>query len=325
MRQIKIRLIAIAKDEAAYLANWIYHHLFVGFDSIHVCVNRTTDNSISLLEKIAQKKTNVTYEEVDWVDGLNSECQANIQKIVYAKTIYDARCLGYTHVMFLDIDEFYITRELRSVKEDIIRLGNPHAITFPWLIRLGTSVEFDYISHKFNFHRSQLTKSLYSLEYEVNKVGVHICRQKNQPLPILPDGSDYIVTTGYHLSPALVKDYTSHVMHDMYRSPLEYLSSLCRGNCRNNLSEDIKVKFNRGGYFEKWHKDNSFTFESNAYLDLVNYIQEGIENAGIEHEIEEGRMNVRNKVEALISMWRNDDSSIDKSAKSFNGVRHILG
>lgn len=47
---MKIKLIAIAKDEAAYLPEWIHYHLSVGFDSISVLTNGITDNTDKVLE-----------------------------------------------------------------------------------------------------------------------------------------------------------------------------------------------------------------------------------------------------------------------------------
>lgn len=45
---MKVKLVAIAKDEAAYLPDWIFHHLYFGFDSIDIYVNNTTDNTYDL-------------------------------------------------------------------------------------------------------------------------------------------------------------------------------------------------------------------------------------------------------------------------------------
>ena len=47
----KIKLVAIAKNEAAYLPQWI-HHFLVGFNEIEIYINDTTDNSVAICEKI---------------------------------------------------------------------------------------------------------------------------------------------------------------------------------------------------------------------------------------------------------------------------------
>ena len=58
-----VRLIAISKDEAAYLPEWIFHHLKVGFDEIQIYVNNTKNNSLDILEKISSK-----YKQIQIID-----------------------------------------------------------------------------------------------------------------------------------------------------------------------------------------------------------------------------------------------------------------
>jgi len=44
----KVKLVAIAKDEAPYIPQWIYHHLSIGIDLIEIHINNTTDNSLNI-------------------------------------------------------------------------------------------------------------------------------------------------------------------------------------------------------------------------------------------------------------------------------------
>lgn len=53
-RQNKVKIIAVAKDVGAYLAEWIHHHLYYGFSNIEIVLNRTADNSIQVLEHISK-------------------------------------------------------------------------------------------------------------------------------------------------------------------------------------------------------------------------------------------------------------------------------
>ena len=46
----KIKLVAIAKNEAAYLAEWIFHHLYLGVDEIEIHFNRCSDNTLDYIE-----------------------------------------------------------------------------------------------------------------------------------------------------------------------------------------------------------------------------------------------------------------------------------
>lgn len=49
------RVCAIAKDKAPYLAEWVFHHHYFGFNSIIVYVNRTTDSSLKVLKKLSDE------------------------------------------------------------------------------------------------------------------------------------------------------------------------------------------------------------------------------------------------------------------------------
>ena len=66
MMEIKIKLVAIAKDEAAYLPQWIFHHLRLGVDSIDVYINDSFDNSIEISRKINAIEPRFKYHEAFW-------------------------------------------------------------------------------------------------------------------------------------------------------------------------------------------------------------------------------------------------------------------
>ena len=48
----RIKLIAIAKNEAANLTEWIYHHFSIGVDFIDIYINGSDDNSLNICKKI---------------------------------------------------------------------------------------------------------------------------------------------------------------------------------------------------------------------------------------------------------------------------------
>ena len=59
----KVKLVAIAKDEGAYLVDWIFHHLYFGFYAIDIYVNRTSDNTFEIADKLK------SLEQVRFLDG----------------------------------------------------------------------------------------------------------------------------------------------------------------------------------------------------------------------------------------------------------------
>lgn len=51
---MKILLAAIAKDESAYISNWILHHLNYGFDAVEIYTNGITDSTEKTLDKFVK-------------------------------------------------------------------------------------------------------------------------------------------------------------------------------------------------------------------------------------------------------------------------------
>jgi cellulose synthase/poly-beta-1,6-N-acetylglucosamine synthase-like glycosyltransferase len=67
----KVLLAAIAKDEAAYLPEWIYYHLSIGIDEIVIYVNSTTDNTIQILDKLKENLP-VKYVIADGIEKIQN-------------------------------------------------------------------------------------------------------------------------------------------------------------------------------------------------------------------------------------------------------------
>ncbi|MDR9825735.1 glycosyltransferase family 2 protein [Vibrio sp. FNV 38] len=127
----KVKLVAIAKDEAAYLPEWISHHLHVGFDSIDIYVNNTTDNTSDLSLLLASN------EKVNFIDGDHffnsniSKPQEEIYHFAHSEIIGS----DFTHMMFLDIDEYWTSKSLDKSIHDCLRVLDADVICFEWFIR----------------------------------------------------------------------------------------------------------------------------------------------------------------------------------------------
>ena len=53
----RVKLCAIAKNEGAYIADWVFHHLHFGFDAIEIWVNGTVYPSLRILKRISEETT----------------------------------------------------------------------------------------------------------------------------------------------------------------------------------------------------------------------------------------------------------------------------
>lgn len=248
---LKIKLVAIAKDEGAYLAQWIFHHLHFGFDAIEIYINRTSDNSKRIIESISSYHPTVTYRDLDWVDLCPEATQRNIQYIAYALAYKEAINEGYSHVLFLDIDEMWTPANFEtSIKEYIDLYPTSSSISFNWFCELGQNQEFSPIGERITGFLNEHIKTIISTSARVEKIKIHS--------PIFSGSSEhYIADLGrfvprdinaqFHIEkPTTVPD--AFIIHRMYRSEVEYLACLYRGNPNSKESVGSLYKDNRHGF-----------------------------------------------------------------------------
>lgn len=256
-----IKLVAIAKDEAPYLAEWVYHHLYFGFKSIEILVNRTSDCSYDILENISRKHPNVKFRSIDWIDMAGADASRRLQAISYALLIEESRKnQDCSSVLFLDVDEFWTPLDMRSSISDCVEeLGSPEVLSFEWGNSIFEAGEFSIIPDKLTLWLSGMVKSLVSVNVKIDKIRLHV--------PVVESGVKHYLADGTSFAPSpenpqslkvhkrSLKKYI--ILHRMYRSEKEYLSNLFRGNPESSSG----IKLNRNGY--NAHKDLVETCELN--------------------------------------------------------------
>ena len=131
-----MKLCAIARNEGPYLADWVFHHLHFGFEAIEVWVNATEDDSLELLERIGAVHPEVSGRLADELREDSIARGRIFQLRAYARAARKARRQGFTHVGFLDLDEYWTPRDFRTPVTDFLP-DDPGAnlISFPWCIR----------------------------------------------------------------------------------------------------------------------------------------------------------------------------------------------
>lgn len=248
----KIKLIAIAKDEAAYLPEWIFHHLYFGFDEIEVFVNRTCDNTLQLLSAIAEESPRVKFQVIDWIDLTAPNISAHIQHIAYAYG-YNQSKLENTHIMFLDIDEFWTPLNFKdTIKDCVSRFEDASTIYFEWCTEGGTAEPFTFLQRAHAYKLSRLGKSLIRTNSKVQRIDIHKPLLGLDESTLLADGSTYRGSESEGLNHQFVakdkssiKDYI--IVHRMSRSEMEYLSMIYNGI----PEEQGSFKLNRATGYEK--------------------------------------------------------------------------
>ncbi|MPW28730.1 hypothetical protein F9L16_06895 [Agarivorans sp. B2Z047] len=264
---MKIKLVAIAKDEAAYLGDWISHHLYFGIDLIDVYVNNTSDNTSELSAAMANLES-VRFLNGDsfFQDGLPKP-----QERIYQHAYDSAHIDGVTHVLCLDIDEFWTPKDFNSSIGECINSIDGNVISFEWFEGYAESKAFlpafrQVISGK----KLRFVKSLYSTGLKDARLSAHNIYSGDAAYR-LADNSEFKfkgLDNGRILSSELCGNLKPYfVLHRMYRSETEYVSLLGRGRPKAVKQKTSVFKDNRTGYFGK---RNGLQFEI-ADTEFRNY------------------------------------------------------
>ncbi|WP_172449454.1 glycosyltransferase family 2 protein [Bowmanella denitrificans] len=273
----KVKLVAVAKDEAAYLAEWVFFHLYMGFDAIDIYLNRTSDNSAEVLEAIQRRYPMVNFYYADWIDFCPFEVAGYIQYLVYAKAF--AACRDekqFDYLMFLDIDEFWMPDTLSyKVGNCITDNSGADCISFQWFNEKGKGKAFSNLSYDVTGWLAPLMKSLFRVNAEIKKLRLHVPELKDGRI-CLCDGTVYKATPTKKecLQEELHKLRKVMIVHRLFRSPKEYVSLLNRGR----PTDTIPLKLNREGYNfagnpapeQRFHIDrHSFALYQAAYTQFL--------------------------------------------------------
>ncbi len=310
----KVKLVAIAKDEAAYLLEWIYHHNYFGVDSFDIHVNNTNDNTITLLE-VLKKKFDINIINSDF---LFKDSGARFQNKAYEYSLKNINKKEYSHIGFLDIDEFWTPKDFEtSIKDFLLKNIDADVSVFNWLIHQDES-DFSFCFKEFvkvtsNHHVKYFAKTNSNF-----KVGVHNA---------LGGWLKYVNSNGEsvafqdEIKARLVENPeripSAFILHRLYRSQFEYVSLLGRGRPSGS-----RFKNNRHGYYKKDNYDYKISFDKgklNSYYDDLKVI---IESLNLTTLINESKNYIINRYNILIETARSNTSIEEKNqlSKAFRNI-----
>lgn len=299
----KVKIVAIAKDEAAYLPEWIYHHLYFGFDSIDIYVNNTSDNTATLKKQFFEKLP------VNFLDGdvfFNSN-NLHPQQDAYQHGLNQARKDGFSHVLFLDIDEFWTPSNFSSDIKTCIENINADVISFEWVNKIESEEFSPAFSQRMAGEHHRLVKSLFSTAIDIQKLDIHNIKSENATYA-LADGKAVNFNDKKQKLSSISKEIKEFfILHRMFRSQLEYVSLLGRGrptssrlatNFKNNrngfcvVDYDIKEielpqlaleKYNESkiAFFKKYICQNTLKDSIDFVKERFNQVNSMIVNASI--------------------------------------------
>mmetsp|Transcript_36842 Transcript_36842/g.66244 ORF Transcript_36842/g.66244 Transcript_36842/m.66244 type:complete len:423 (-) Transcript_36842:41-1309(-) len=146
---IKLAICAFVKDEAPYLAEWIEHHKMIGFDSILLYNDNSTDDTQCVLDAYAQKvyviripeDTGSRYNVKFLPSQHDNEAQLAIlescRRFLVDEEINSGK-VGSTWLLTNDIDEFlWFDWQFGSAKNALVKLLNEVS---PWQPQVKSTV-----------------------------------------------------------------------------------------------------------------------------------------------------------------------------------------
>lgn len=249
----RVAVVAIAKDEGAYIHEWLHHYLYMGFEKIFIGINRTTDDTAIVLSKAQKKFECIYFEDVSWLDqACIPRKNPQIQSLTYAYFANEIRTKHdeITHVLFCDIDEFWFSKDFgQDVASYIGTLPKFDAVSFNWLNQNGDASSFEKPFSNLTYQSDRHMKTIHSVQSipHIVEFRCHASRYYSKYQQLHIDSTGKQVKYGEHdqafkNQPSL--DRGAFVLHRWVRSQLEYTAMLLR----ERPGVEVPIKNNRFGF-----------------------------------------------------------------------------
>lgn len=304
-KNLKVKLVAIARDEAAYLPEWIFHHLTFGFDEIEVYVNNTTDNTYQVIEQISKYYPVFATD----ADSLFKKSGENFQLRAYENAVEKAQIADFTHIMFLDIDEFWTPADFKTDIKGALQLYSyPQALSLNWLIHCDESNFSPCYKSTLQVLPNPHVKTVFDLSTTWDKIEIHnIVGDSIQYKR--GDGSTYDFNGSAHcgLTDADCITHDFFIIHRMYRSQMEYISLLGRGRANK-----IKLKDNRNGYYVINERTKSINIDAVLLASYSQKYSTFVEQCQLSKLNEQSKEFIESRYQRVIT-WAKQADTIESS------------
>ncbi|MFT2091633.1 glycosyltransferase family 2 protein [Paraglaciecola sp. 2405UD69-4] len=299
----KVKLVAIAKDESAYLTDWIFHHLHFGFDELVIYINNTTDNSSEIVSNL-KDLSGIKFKNGDPY-FLNSK--RSPQMAIYQNELSRSRWQGYSHVMFLDIDEFYTPLDFRLSIKDFIGGMWAEVCCLEWIHKMDERMPFlEPFQERIIGRRAQQVKSIVATTVLPSNANPHNMLSAKSCYQLADGTAFQVCLENFSRVPLgeLKKDIKqAFVLHRMVRSEIEYVAALKRGRPMTEAKQGSMFKNNRSGTFDNL-KNLSIEFPSSSVKHYLSQKKLFINKYNLNEQIEKGKRLVLERYSNVLHMIR---------------------
>lgn len=331
----KVKLAAIAKDEGFYLPLWVYHHFHFGFDVLDIRINNNTDNSVEVLEKLKTVYGDrLQYSFADKELKEAREQDVNFQTYIYKKILDETLKEDFTHLLFLDVDEYWCSKNFtHTIKDFLSQVSDFDVCMFQWLMESPDSdrkIDVFTFSTKLFGHKNAHVKSLAKLSAVITAVRAHNHIAKNGQY-ILPNNTIIkfaeddqnratVPEALFQVNRLKLDDY--FVYHNIFRSQDEYISSLLRGNKIDG--EDSLLKANRFGFVPTESVD--FKLEWDIAQPVLDVYQQGYTSliTPLETELTQAQRLVLERKAAVLAYLQDDHFLQQVNANKMLGISNAI-
>lgn len=273
-RNIKrIKLVAVAKNEAMYLPEWIFHHLYFGFSEIEIYYNGCSDNTENLsylLENLPVKLINC--DEV-FESGIPAP-QVQIYKKCFTKSE------NVDAVMFLDIDEFWVPVDLKKTIVEVSNsIGRFDTLSFKWFNKLEKDNLFiPALQQSISTESARQIKTLYKIYAQPQKMNPHNTLD-NGLLQKFENSEDLNCINDQNSQVDCAETpKKAYILHRKNRSQYEYIAMLLRGRpLGKSKQEELSLKSNRSGFYNV-PNPHTFSFDTDSFEKYRKYMNEKLDD-----------------------------------------------
>lgn len=327
----RVKLCAIAMNEGPYLADWVFHHLHFGFDAVEVWVNGTRDPSLRILERLGAVDDRVQCRDAD--DLLEDSVRRGkyFQYRAYARLARKAAREGYTHVAFLDLDEYWMPRDFATGIHDFVPSGAEiNVVSFPWYLDVPDLARPAFghpLAGPLQIQPDPHVKSVVHLDGRATQFRPHTARTTGgsrllvrDPFPLEDERGQQWGSFVPLDHPTLVFDELpeAFVLHAIHRSETEYVGSLTKVIRRSPT--DSTYRTNRRGFLPRRGPTRSLVLEPPGLADYLDALARYRAEAGVDDLVREAELDVRRRAESVLETATVDRGVMERLRAALRGL-----